>query len=141
MAKKLANVGLIPKPEAKPLHLLEPFLTQYINGRADLKPATKIVRGVVINDLTEFLGKTRDMQTITAGDADDFKQWLIGRGLAPTTIHKRLQVARSFFRAMHRRKLIEENPFDGREGPGHGHPRSAAICHTGRNRPCAGSLP
>jgi integrase len=29
------------------------------------------------------------------------------------TIHKRLQSARSFFLAMRRRKLIDENPFDG----------------------------
>ena len=35
------------------------------------------------------------------------------RKLAPTTIHKRIQVARSFFHAMRRRKLIDENPFDG----------------------------
>ena len=78
-----------------------------------MKPATKIVRGQVIRDLTEFFGESRDVRTITPGDADDFKQWLVGRELAPTTIHKRLQVARSFFHAMRRRKLIDENPFDG----------------------------
>ena len=33
--------------------------------------------------------------------------------LAPTTIHKHIQVARSLFRAMLRRKLISENPFEG----------------------------
>ena len=48
-----------------------------------------------------------------AGHADDFKQWLIGRKLASSTISKRLQVAHSFFQAMRRRKLISENPFDG----------------------------
>ena len=53
------------------------------------------------------------MRTITPGEADDFKQSLVSRKLAPTTIHKRLQTARSFFHAMRRRKLIDENPFDG----------------------------
>jgi hypothetical protein len=53
------------------------------------------------------------MKAITPGNADDFKQWLVSRKLAPTTIHKRLQVARSFFHAMQRRKLIGENPFEG----------------------------
>lgn len=67
----------------------------------------------MIRDLTEFLGESRDVRTIAPGHADDFKQWLVGRGLAPTTIHKRLQSARSFFHAMRRRKLIDENPFDG----------------------------
>lgn len=113
LAKKLARVGLIPDPEAKPAATLGPFLQAYLDGRADLKPATKIVRGQVIRDLNEFFSATRDVKTITPGNADEFKQWLVGRKLAPTTIHKRLQVARSFFHAMRRRKLIDENPFEG----------------------------
>nr|MBA3482618.1 tyrosine-type recombinase/integrase [Pirellulales bacterium] len=112
-AKKLARVGLIPDPEAKPAATLAAFLKSYIDGRVDLKPATKIVRGQIIRDLNKFFGESREVQTISPGDADDFKQWLVSRKLAPTTIHKRLQVARSFFHAMRRRKLIAENPFDG----------------------------
>ena len=88
-------------------------ITSYIDGRADLKSATKVVRQQVIRDLATFFGESRNVQTISPGDADDFKQWLIGRKLAATTIHKRIQVARSFFHAMQRRKLIGENPFDG----------------------------
>ncbi len=53
------------------------------------------------------------MRTITPGDADDFKQSLVNWKLVPTTIHKCLQTARSFFLALRRRKLIDENPFDG----------------------------
>jgi len=113
LADKLARVGLIPRRHGKATAALGPFLTAHLESRADLKPATKIVRGHVIRDLTDFFGVSRDVQSIVPGDADDFKQWLIGRNLAPTTIHKRLQVARSFFSAMRRRKLIEENPFDG----------------------------
>jgi len=113
LAKKLSSVGLIPKPEEKDEVLLEPFLKKYLEGRGDLKPATKIVKGQVIRDLSNYFGKSRELRTITPGNADDFKQWLIGRELAPTTIHKRLQEARSFFRAMLRRKLIDENPFEG----------------------------
>ncbi len=112
-AKKLARVGLIPDPEAKPAATLAAFLKSYIDGRVDLKPATKIVRGQVIRDLNEYFGESREVQTVTPGNADDFKQWLVSRKLAPTTIHKRLQVSRSFFHAMRRRKLIVENPFDG----------------------------
>ncbi|MCX7402279.1 MAG: tyrosine-type recombinase/integrase [Planctomycetia bacterium] len=111
-AKRLAAVCLIAKPEARVVATLGPFLKAYIDGRVDLKPATKIVRGQVIRDLKQFFGESRDVETITPGNADDFKQWLIGRKLAPTTIHKRLQSARSFFHAMRRRKLIGENPFD-----------------------------
>lgn len=113
MSKKLADVGLIPDPQQKPASMLGPFLRTHLDGRADLKPATKIVRGQVVRDLTEFYGDARDVRSILPGHADDFKQWLVGRNLASTTIHKRLQVARSFFHAMRRRKLIEENPFEG----------------------------
>jgi integrase len=113
LAQKLARVGLIPKPEEKAAATLGPFCKAYIDGRADLKPATRIVRAMVIRDLVGFFGDARDVRTIQPGDADDFKQSLVKRGLAPATISKRLQVARSFFHAMRRRKLIDENPFDG----------------------------
>lgn len=113
LADKLARAGLIPEPESKETATLGPFLKAHIDGRADLKPSTKIVRGQVINDLTEFFGESRDPRSILPGHADDFKQWLVGRKLAATTIHKRLQIARWFFHAMKRRKLIDENPFDG----------------------------
>jgi len=113
LAKRLAGVGLITASESKPAAVLGAFLKMHLDGRNDLKPATKIVRGHVVRDLSEFFGENCNVRTITPGRADDFKQWLIGKGLASTTIHKRLQVARSFFHAMQRRKLIEENPFDG----------------------------
>jgi len=119
MAKKLANVGLIPEPEAKAATSLGPFLRAYLDSQADLKSATKIVRGQVIRDLNEFFGESCDVRTILPGHADDFKQWLVGR-LASTTIHKRLQVARWFFKAMCRRKLISENPFEGVNAPATG---------------------
>ena len=112
MADKLARVGLIPKPADKGQTELGLFLKEYLDGRADLKSATKVVRGQVVRDLNEHFGEKRDVRTILPGQADGFKQWLIGRKLAPTTIHKRLQVARSFFNAMRRWKLIAENPFE-----------------------------
>ncbi len=87
------------------------FLTAYIDGRRDVKPASNLVWGHVRGNLVEFFGETRDVKTITPGNADDFKQFLASKGLAPTTIHKRLQFARTFFRAMLRHKIIAENPF------------------------------
>lgn len=113
LAEKLAKVDLIPKPDAKAVVELAGFLKSFLDGRNDLKPATKIVQGQVVRDLSEFFGPASDVAAITPGDCDNFKQWLIGRKLAPTTVHKRLQVARSFFHAMKRRKLIGENPFEG----------------------------
>ena len=110
---RLARAGLVEARVGVGAVKLGPSITAYLESRMDLKPATKLVRGQVVNDLTGYFGEGRDVRTITPGQADDFKQWLIGKGLASTTIHKRLQVARSFFHAMRRRKLIEENPFEG----------------------------
>jgi len=111
LAKRLARAGLIPNPEPKPAATLGVVLRDYIDGRADVKPASKLVWGHVRRNLTEFFGDERDARTITPGDADKFKQWLTGQRLALTTIHKRLQFSRMLFRAMVRSKVISENPF------------------------------
>ena len=113
MANKLARVGLIPSRTTLPATTLGPFLTLHIDSRVNVKPATKVVWGQTRRNLLEFFGESRDVQTITPGHADAFSQWLVGQELAPSTISKRLQFARSFFRAMLRWKLIAENPFDG----------------------------
>ena len=76
-----------------------------------MKPATKVGWRPTQSDLVSHFGAQRDLATIHAGDAEDFKLYLIGRGLAPTTIHKRLQVVRQFFRDAMRRELITANPF------------------------------
>ncbi len=111
---RLFRSGLIAqKREAEETERLGEFLRSFLNARNDLKPATKVSRGQTVRDLTEYFGENKEIRSIKPGDADDFKQWLIGRGLASSTIHKRLQNARSFFIAAKRRKLIEENPFDG----------------------------
>jgi integrase len=110
MAKKLAAAGLIPKPESKAA-ALGPFLTDYVKRRIDVKPATKEVWQQVVRNLKEHFGANRELASITEGDAERFKLHLIGEKLAPTTVHKRLQFARMFFRAARKHKLIAVNPF------------------------------
>jgi len=111
LAKKLARVGLIPKPEAKAAATLGPFLMDFTTRRIDVKPATKEVWSQVVRNLMDHFGADRDLGGITEADAEDFKMYLIGQKLAPTTVHKRLQFARMFFRAAKKRKLIVDNPF------------------------------
>lgn len=112
LAQRLAAVGLIPKRALREVCRLGEFLESYVDSRADLKNSTKLVRNLVASDLKEYLGERRDVKTVSVADAENFKQWLIGRQLASTTVHKRLQVTRSFFETMTRRKLITENPFE-----------------------------
>jgi integrase len=111
LAKKLARVGLIPNPEAKPAATLGPFLTDFTTRRIDVKPATKEVWSQVVRNLLEHFGADRDLAEVTEADAEDFKMFLVAQKLAPTTVSKRLQFARIFFRAAKKRKLIADNPF------------------------------
>jgi len=111
LAKKLARVGLIPKLEAKPAATLAAFLKDFTTRRIDVKPATKEVWSQVVRNLLEPFGADRDLASITEADAEDFKMFLVAAKLASTTVSKRLQFARMFFRAAKKRKLIADNPF------------------------------
>lgn len=108
LSAKLSRAGLIPERETAKLG---EFLTSYIKGRADAKPASRVVWRHTQNNLVTFLGEGRVLRNITPADAEGFRQYLIGEKLASTTIAKRLQFARGFFSAMLKRKLIGANPF------------------------------
>jgi len=113
MAKKLANVGLIPKPEVKAAGTLGPFIQSYVKGRVDVKPATKEVWRQGEKGLLEFFGADKPLSDVTPGDADAHKLHLIGKKLAAYTVRKRFQFATMVFRAAVRRRLIGTNPFEG----------------------------
>lgn len=87
MAEKLARSGLIPKRHDAESSCLGPFLKSYIEKRGDVKPATKEVWSHVARNLLNSFGERRDMTKITVNDAEDFKMFLIGKKLAPTTVH------------------------------------------------------
>ena len=106
---KLARVGLTKRRDSARLGA---FLANYIGGRSDVKPATREVWSQVVRNLLGHFGDDRALPTVTEGDAEDFKMFLIAQGLAPVTVHKRLQFARMFFRAAKRRELITSNPFE-----------------------------
>ena len=88
------------------------LLPPTVSGRRfDVKPATKEVWSQVVRNLTDYFGPGRELATITEGDAEGFKLFLIEEKLASTTVHKRLGFARQFFRMVWKHKLILSNPF------------------------------
>ena len=111
MYDKLAAVGLVPEKKPDPLTTLGGFLTEYVDRRVDVKPATKEVWSQVTRNLREHFGEQRDLRTIDEAAAEDFKLYLLKQDLASTTVAKRLQFARQFFKAAVKRKLIPVNPF------------------------------
>jgi integrase len=108
LQNKLAAVGLC---EARASAVLQSFIKGYVNGRTDVKPATKEVWRQGEMGLVDFFGADKPMREVTPGDADQYKLHLIGKKLASMTVRKRLQFATMIFRAALRRRLIAESPF------------------------------
>jgi site-specific recombinase XerD len=96
------------------------FLASYIKGRTVVKESTRIVYSHMQRCLVEFFepkGVTRSLESITPVDADRWRDWLSSdEELSRNTIARRCGIARQFFRAAVRGKLIAENPFHGMKG-------------------------
>ena len=105
---KLAAVGLVPKRQSA---RLESFIDTYVDSRVDVKPATKEVWRQGKKGLIDYFGASKALREITAGDADNYRMHLIGEKLAPMTIRKRVQFAKTVFRAAQKHNLIDANPF------------------------------
>ena len=90
---------------------LQAFISDYITNRVDVKPATREIWSQGERGLVDFFGGGKAVREITAGGADNYKMHLIGKKLAPMTIRKRLQFAKTVFRSMIKHRLIDTNPF------------------------------
>ena len=64
-------------------------------------------------NLIGFFGPDKPLREITPGDADKWRLYLIGnQKLGRNTVRRRCGIAKQFFRAATRQKLISENPFE-----------------------------
>ncbi len=109
---RLAKVGLVPRRETARQITLGEWLESYISSRKDVKTGTKTHWGHTRRCLLYYFGADRALASITPGDADNWRIWLAKHEeLAPNTVRRRCSLARQFFRAAHRHKLIAENPF------------------------------
>lgn len=114
---KLAAVGLVPKRAEPEKTTLGHFLDNYIALRSDVKDSTSAVYGHTQRCLIEYFTATKPLADITAGAADAWRIWLgEHEGLGESTIKRRCGIAKQFFRAAQRRKLIAENPFGDMKG-------------------------
>lgn len=116
---KLAKVHLVPPRKEAERFALAGWLESYIKGRADVKPATATVYGHTQRCLIEFFGADRTLDSVTPADADAWRIWLgENQGLADNTVRRRCAIAKQFFRAALRKRLIGENPFADLKGIG-----------------------
>jgi len=105
---KLVRAGLVAEKETA---TLGEFLQAYIESRSDVKPLTVEHYKRVQTDLVDCFGADRPLREITAGDADGFRLYLLGKELAENTARRRCGRAKQFFTAAVRRQLIASNPF------------------------------
>jgi len=115
LAKKLARVGLIPKPQKKGAATLGPFLAEYMATRTDVKPSTRRHLEQARQKLIGFFGEEKTLASITSGDADEFRLHLL-QSLGDNTTRRMCGRAKQFFRAALRKRLIAENPFGDMRG-------------------------
>lgn len=120
MRAKFEDVGLLepleplePDPVDDPGSMtLDAFLTDYMDRHGPAKkPATRIVWGQVMAMLRKYMPAGITLSEITVGHAKAFHQSLQERGLASSTVYKRIGFARQFFEDAVDFEQIPANPF------------------------------
>lgn len=115
---KFEQVGLLEPLESEVVEeaasmTLDAFLTDYMDRHGpSKKPATRVVWGQVMALLREYMPKGITIAEVTVGHAKAFQASLKKRGLASTTIYKRIGFARQFFEDAVDFEQIPKNPFD-----------------------------
>ena len=113
---KFAKAGLlvsrITPSEGPSVPLLGKFIDEYTRKRTDLKDSTKTAWGHTKRCLIDFFGTTRPLDRITAGEAEDFRRWLVDdQKLAENTVRRRVGFAKQFFQAAVRYEYLSKSPF------------------------------
>ncbi len=119
---KLAAVGLVPKRSepASNCTTVAAFVESYLCSLS-VKKGTATAYGHTRRNLADFF-KGKNLVDVTQGDADDFRRYLgrpkkeQGAGLSANTVNRRCGVAKQFFRAANRKRLIPDNPFGDMKG-------------------------
>ncbi|MEJ5275771.1 MAG: tyrosine-type recombinase/integrase [Thermogemmata sp.] len=125
LREKLVKLGLVEAPKCM---TLGEFLRAYLERHTHVKEASRGVIAQTVRNLLTYFGEDCRIDSITAGQADDFRKWLLAGGrsprqpkkpkaLAPATVHRRLGHCRSIFADAVRQKLIAESPFAGIKRP------------------------
>ncbi len=131
LRKRLAGLGLIDDHagnETAPVTLKQ-FLQEYIKSYGPAKkPATVTTWKQCERLLLEFFPADKHLETITLGDAEDFRNYLLTRSgdkfgtrkakpLSEATVRRRCGCAKGFFAYAVAKGMIGRNPFDNRKIP------------------------
>ena len=114
------RIGKTGLTESRKSAILDEYLEGYIQQRVDAKPLTVKKWLTTRKLLISFLGASRNIRKVTAGDADAFKLHLMGmkkvdgtNKYAPSTLAKHVEISKLFFNAALRDGVCDINPFEG----------------------------
>jgi len=112
--RRIERAGLITPRQRVECPTLAEWVQRYIDGRQDVKQATATVYGHTQRNLLAYFGDSKRLDEITPGDGDAFRIHLISvEGLAENTVRRRMGIAKQFFIAAVRKRIIPQDPFDG----------------------------
>jgi len=110
---RLVKVGLAAQRQgdSQPV-TLGAFLDAHFKSTGPQKPHTARNNLRARRLLEEFFGTERTLSSITEGDADDYRNWLLNtKKLAKGGIGRDIGRAKTFFKAATRKRLIPVSPF------------------------------
>jgi hypothetical protein len=109
LKEKLARVGLVDEPSRL---TTGDYLASWLADKsaAGFKPTSLRAWGQTVGDLTGMFGE-KALVALTHADGESFRADMQGRGLRPTTIHKRLGHARAMLEDAVRLGRIPANPW------------------------------
>ena len=114
LRKHIEWLGLAAVLNPKGIPTLVEWLQAYFESRSDVKPGTQGHYRKVERHLLDFFDPNTRIDSITAGQAEDFRIWLKSmRGLADATVRRYCKRAKQFLAAAIKKRLISENPFAG----------------------------
>lgn len=114
---KLSNAGLLEKRGEAVRATLGAWLDSYFAIRSDVKESTSTAWGHTRRCLVDYFGESKSLAEIAPGDADGWRIWLgQHEELSENTVKRRCGIAKQFFRAALRRRLMAENPFADLKG-------------------------
>ena len=111
---KLANCGLIERRDSVTLAV---FLDEYISGRKDVKESSRDVWARAKTHLLTCFDGNRPLRSFTVSDAKDFRQYMLGRGMAEATVRRMSGFAKQFFSDAQERELVSTNAFRHKSVP------------------------
>ena len=111
LRKRLETLGMIELGNGGQSFTVAEWIGRYIDGRPDVKEATKRKWRDVETKLAAFF-RGQYINEITVGQAKDFRVYLQSQvGLAENTLRRHIGIARQFFNAAVDAELIKKKPF------------------------------